>query len=231
MRVSGWVVGGAVPTVSSLSSGPRTRLSVWGRLSAMGIWKKRTGALVLTRSQGASPRGTAATFRTPASSHLQRPRPRPGVVHGYHVPHPGLGFGGIESHHFFVFLEGQKRPGGPCRRNPASQSWSVWCHFCPSEVPALLLQWIRRFRVSSHGWRLFIAYWAKSFLHASPVEVLAFPFRFDFKRLSPFYAAVLDAWRAVDGHASTDLSHIFVGGPSAPARYRKFHASLVTIFC
>ena len=35
----------------------------------------------------------------------------------------------------FVFLEGQKRSGGPCRRNPASQSWWVWCHFCPSEVP------------------------------------------------------------------------------------------------
>ena len=81
---------------------------------------------------------------------------------------------------------------------------------------ALLLQWIRRFRVSSHGWRLFFAYWTKSFLRASPADVLAFIFRFDFKRLPPFYAAVLDAWRAVDGHASTDLSHLFVGGPSAP---------------
>ena len=131
-------------------------------------------------------------------------------------PIPAWGFGEIESHHFSIFLKGQKRPGGPCRRNPASQPWWVWCPFCFLKSRALLLQWIRRFRMSSHGWRLFFAYWTKSFLHASPAEVLAFPFRFDFKRLPPFYAAVLDAWRAVDGHASTDLSHLFVGGPSAP---------------
>ena len=35
------------------------------------------------------------------------------------------------------------------------------------------------------------------------------------KRLPPFYAAVLDAWRAVDGQASADLSHFFIRGPTA----------------
>ena len=34
------------------------------------------------------------------------------------------------------------------------------------------------------------------------------------KRLPRFYAAVLDGWRAVDGHASSDLSHP-IGGPPA----------------
>ena len=195
MRVSGWVVGGAVPTVPSLSSGPRTRLSVWGRLSAMGIWKKRTGALVLTRSQGASPR----PFVRRQSSHLQRPRPSPGVVHGYHVPHPGVGFGGIESHHFSFFWKAKKDLVARAVVIQPRIHGGFGVISAHLKSRALLLQWIRRFRVSSHGWRLFFAYWTKSFLHASPTEVLAFPFRFDFKRLPPFYAAVLDAWRAVDG--------------------------------
>ena len=33
----------------------------------------------------------------------------------------------------------------------------------------------------------------------------------------PFYPAVLDAWRALDGPLSADLSHLFIGDPSAPA--------------
>ena len=80
---------------------------------------------------------------------------------------------------------------------------------------ALLLQWVKRFRAASYGWRLFLVNWTQSVFRASPAEVLASPFCFDIKRLPPFYAALLDAWRAVNGHSSADLSHLFIGGPTA----------------
>ena len=80
---------------------------------------------------------------------------------------------------------------------------------------ALLLQWIKRFWAASYGWRLFLVYWTQSVSRASPGELLASPFSFNLKRLPPFYAAVLDAWRAVDGHAYADLCHLFIGGPTA----------------
>ena len=75
---------------------------------------------------------------------------------------------------------------------------------------ALLLQWVKRFWAASYGWRLFLVYWTQSVFRASPAEVLASPFCFHIKRLPPFYAALLDAWRAVNGHASADLSHLFI---------------------
>ena len=77
---------------------------------------------------------------------------------------------------------------------------------------ALVIQWIKRFWATSYGWRLFLVYWTQSVFRASHGEVLASPFSFNLK---PFYAAVLDAWRAVDGHASADFSHLFIGGPTA----------------
>ena len=80
---------------------------------------------------------------------------------------------------------------------------------------ALLIQWIKRFWATSYGWRLFFVYWTQYVFRASPGEVLASPFSFNLKRLPPFHAAVLDAWRAVYGHASADLSHLFIGGPTA----------------
>ena len=79
---------------------------------------------------------------------------------------------------------------------------------------ALLLQWIKRFWASSYGWRLFLVYWTQSVFRVSPAEVFASPFSFNLKRLLSFYAAVLDAWRAVDGHASVDLSHLFIERPT-----------------
>ena len=80
---------------------------------------------------------------------------------------------------------------------------------------ALLLQWVKRFVGASYGWRLFLVYWTQSVSRVSPAEVLASPFCCDIKRLPPFYAALLDAWRAGNGHASADLSHLFIGGPTA----------------
>ena len=46
-----------------------------------------------------------------------------------------------------------------------------------------------------------------------PAEVFASPFSFDIERLPPFYAAVLGAWRVVEGHASDDRSVLYVGDP------------------
>ena len=80
---------------------------------------------------------------------------------------------------------------------------------------ALLIEWIKRFWATSYGWRLFLVYWTQSVFRASPGEVLASSFSFNLKHLPPFYAAVLDTWRAVNGHASADLSYLFIGGPTA----------------
>ena len=80
---------------------------------------------------------------------------------------------------------------------------------------ALLIEWIKRFWATSYGWRLFLVYWTQSVFRASPGEVLASSFSFNLKHLPPFYAAVLDTWRVVNGHASADLSYLFIGGPTA----------------
>ena len=67
------------------------------------------------------------------SSHLKRPRHSLGGVHGYCVSHPGLGE--LYRIIFSFFWKGKKDPVCPCRRNPASQLWWIWCRFCLSEFP------------------------------------------------------------------------------------------------
>ena len=130
----------------------------------MCIWRKRAVALVLTASR----RGIAATFRTWAE--LSSPTPPPissCVVHGYHISHSG------------IFQEKQKRLGCPCRKIQFRSCGKFGVVSAHLKSRDLLLQWIRRFRASSHGWRLIFAYWAKSFLRASRAEVLAsLSFRF-----------------------------------------------------
>ena len=97
---------------------------------------------------------------------------------------------------------------------------------------ALLLQWIKRFWAASYGWRLFLVYWTQSVFRASPAQVLASPFSFNLKRLPPFYAAVLDAWRAVDGHASADLSHFFLSEAlQLKSRFQILLVNRVTTLC
>ena len=49
--------------------------------------------------------------------------------------------------------------------------------------------------------------------------------------LPPFYAAVLDAWRIVDGHASADFSHLFIGGPTAQVPVSNILVNRVMTLC
>ena len=69
--------------------------------------------------------------------------PSPGVVHGYHASYPGLGSGQTKPYNLSVFLEGQKRPGCPCRGHPVScGGFGIVATHLKSQ--ALLIQWIKQ---------------------------------------------------------------------------------------
>lgn len=77
------------------------------------------------------------------------------------------------------------------------------------KVHSLLVQWIRRFASSPTGWVALMTHWFSDRFGASPMEVFSHPFRFSPDRLPPFHAALLKAWRALDGSCS--LSGLVVG--------------------
>ena len=70
------------------------------------------------------------------------------------------------------------------------------------KVNALLVQWIRRYLCSPNSWISLMTFWFFNRFCIDPLGVLAAPLPFLSARLPPFYAAVLDAWKALDGSAS-----------------------------
>lgn len=70
------------------------------------------------------------------------------------------------------------------------------------KVQSLLVQWIKRFASSPSGWVGLMSFWFYSHFNASPMQVFSDPFSFDPDVLRPFYAALLKAWRALDGSGS-----------------------------
>ena len=161
------------------------------------------------------------------SSHLQRPRPGPGVVHGYHVPHPGLGFGGIESHHFFVFLEGKK---DLVARAVVIQPHShggfgvISAHL---KSRALLL----RSGLGVFGCHLVSPIGLNPFFVPLPQKSSLFLFvlilNISLRFMLPFWMLGV-LWMAT--HLRTSPIYL-LEAPQPLSRYRKFHASRVTIFC
>ena len=129
------------------------------------------------------------------------------------LPIPGWALGKLNRIIFSFFWKGKKDLVASAVVIQSRSCGEVVATHLKSQ--ALLIQWIKRFWATSYGWRLFLVYWTQSVFRDSPGEVLASPFSFNLKRIPPFYAAVLDAWRAVDGHASADLSLHFIGGPTA----------------
>ncbi|XP_078355512.1 uncharacterized protein LOC144656140 [Oculina patagonica] len=70
------------------------------------------------------------------------------------------------------------------------------------KVQSLLVQWSKRFASSPSGWVGLMSFWFYSHFNASPMQVFSDPFSFDPDVLPPFYAALLKAWRALDGSGS-----------------------------
>ena len=62
---------------------------------------------------------------------------------------------------------------------------------------ALLVQWIHHFRVARGGWVSLMTFWFFDHFGFDPFFAFSFPSLFYPSLLSPFYADVLLAWRAV----------------------------------
>ena len=79
------------------------------------------------------------------------------------------------------------------------------------KVYALLVQWVRRFVVSSSGWALFFRLHCRACFGQSPWDVLSGPAPFDPGGLPPFYRDLLLAWKAVDGAFSVAKAALVIG--------------------
>lgn len=73
----------------------------------------------------------------------------------------------------------------------------------PFKVNALLVQWIRRYRLAPNSWVSLMTFWFFDRFGADPFEVLSRPLAFPPDRLPPFYAALLKAWIALNGSVSS----------------------------
>ena len=69
---------------------------------------------------------------------------------------------------------------------------------------ALLVQWIHRYLCSPNIWVSLMTYWFFDRFGIDPLGAFSAPLPFLSARLPPFYAAVLDAWKALDGSVSTN---------------------------
>ena len=69
------------------------------------------------------------------------------------------------------------------------------------KVHALLVQWIKRYVVSPNSWVSLLTYWCFDRFGVDLLAVLSSPFLFYPRRLPPFYASLLLAWRAIGGSA------------------------------
>ena len=67
------------------------------------------------------------------------------------------------------------------------------------KAQALLIQWVKRYVVSPSSWVPLLTYWCFDRYGIDPLDVLAGPFEFFPRRIPPFYASLLYAWRAVGG--------------------------------
>ena len=90
------------------------------------------------------------------------------------------------------------------------------------KVSSLLVQWIRHYASSLSGWVTIFSFWFSNQFHATIDAVLANPSAYYSGLLSPFYCALLSAWREVEGSYSQHCSS-FVLGSLSP-----FHCCPVT---
>ena len=99
------------------------------------------------------------------------------------------------------------------------------------KVWSLVVHWIKRFASSPSCWTSFMAFWFRSCLNLSPLEVFSDPYSVVIRDLPRFYQSLILAWQAVDGSYSAARSslvmassHAFamVSGMSAKSCYAYF---------
>ena len=74
------------------------------------------------------------------------------------------------------------------------------------KVQSLLVQWVRRFELSTSTWSCFLHFWFFSLYNSPPYDVFSRPFAFSPFGLPSFYRSLLLAWRAVGGSFSASRS-------------------------
>ena len=86
------------------------------------------------------------------------------------------------------------------------------------KVNALLVQWIRRYRTAPNSWVSLMTFWFFDRFGADPVHVFSQPDVFSPDCLPPFYAALLRAWRALNGTATPQglVTRSSDGSPDLP---------------
>lgn len=97
------------------------------------------------------------------------------------------------------------------------------------KVWSLLVQWIRRFTATPSSWTSFLSYWCSYHFNVSVQDVLASPCSFSFKALSPFYSALLIAWKEIGGSYCQRRSSLVIASQSP---YHTTSASVISAkFC
>lgn len=81
-----------------------------------------------------------------------------------------------------------------------------WWTLSQLKVQSLLVQWVKRFVLSSSSWSAFLIFWFHSVFNSTSVHVFSRPFAFSPRSLPPFYQSLLLAWRSVDGSFSQSRS-------------------------
>ena len=74
------------------------------------------------------------------------------------------------------------------------------------KIQSLLVQWVKRFILTSSSWSALMFFWFRSVFNSTPVGVFSPPFAFSPRSLPPFYQSLLLAWRSVDGSFSQSWS-------------------------
>lgn len=74
------------------------------------------------------------------------------------------------------------------------------------KVQSLLVQWVRRFTLTSSCWSALLVFRFHSVFNSTPVEVFSRPFAFSPRSLPLFYQSLLLAWRSVGGSFSHSRS-------------------------
>ena len=88
------------------------------------------------------------------------------------------------------------------------------------KVDAWLVQWIRRLVCSPNSWVSLMTFWFFDRFGVDPYYVFSFPSLFPSHRLPPFYATLLEAWKAVGGsslNGSLVVGILASNGPSSVA--------------
>ena len=118
------------------------------------------------------------------------------------VPMPPWALSNLNSTVFSFFWSGKKDLVAPDVVAHPRESGGFSVVSTRFKVQSLLVQWIKCFASSLSGWGGLMSYWFRLHFDATPLQVFSDPFNFVPNVLPAFYAALLSAWRALQGFGS-----------------------------